>query len=243
MILLATDLDGTFLGGETIYKKQLYDLIDNRKDILLVFVTGRGLESVVSVLEDGLVPGPDYIICDVGATILDGETLENIQPLQSSIEEKWPGKEVVQNKLENVRGLRVQNVPQTRRCSFFFDEHTDMTTLYELAADLECDVLVSAGKFVDILPKGVNKGSTLKQLMQFLDFPEESILVAGDTLNDLSMYETGYKGVVVGKAEPALLEATLNKSHVYTAVDAGAGGIIEAMEHFSEFRKFTEPVF
>ncbi len=41
-----------------------------------------------------------------------------------------------------------------------------------------------------------------------MNFPEGKILVAGDTLNDKSLYDTQYKGVVVGSSEPALLDYT-----------------------------------
>src|SRR3546814_16524324 len=60
-----------------------------------------------------------------------------------------------------------------------------------------------------------------------MDFPEDQVLVAGDTLNDLSLYDTGYKGVVVGAAEAALTRATSGRDHVYQAKSPGAGGILE----------------
>jgi len=161
MLILATDLDGTFLGGRSVHKQQLYRLIREREDIRLVFVTGRGLETVIPLLNDPVIPNPDYIICDVGATIVNGHTLEPIQPLQAGIEHKWPGRLVMQNKLKKVRGLRWQPVPQVRRCSFFFDETTDFDHLQRIADASGCDVLKSAGKFVDVLPGGVNKGSSL----------------------------------------------------------------------------------
>ena len=238
MLLLATDLDGTFLGGKSVLKQQLYRLIRNRQDIRLVFVTGRGLERVIPLLNDPVIPHPDYIICDVGATVVNGRNLDPIEPMQSTIEAKWPGRLPAKNKLKKVRGLRWQEVPQTRRCSFFYDEHTDMAHLKEVVASLNCDLLLSAGRFLDVLPKGVNKGSTLKQLIQLLQFPEEDILVAGDTMNDLSLYQTGYKGVVVGHAEPGLVDAVKDMESIYIAEEAGAGGILEAIEHFPGFRSF-----
>src|SRR3546814_11983047 len=71
-----------------------------------------------------------------------------------------------------------------------------------------------------------------------MDFPEDQVLVAVDTLNDLSLYDTGYKGVVVGAAEAALTRATSGRAHVYQAKSPGAGGILEAIRHFPEFRSF-----
>jgi hydroxymethylpyrimidine pyrophosphatase-like HAD family hydrolase len=99
-------------------------------------------------------------------------------------------------------------------------------------------VIYSAGKFLDVLPKGVNKGSTLLKLVQHLKVNTEDVLVAGDTLNDLAMYHCGFKGVVVGNAEPQLLDATLDIPNVYQAHRAGAGGILEALKQFDNFSHY-----
>jgi glucosylglycerol-phosphate synthase len=238
MLLLATDLDGTFLAGQSFHKQQLYRMIREKNDVRLVFVTGRGLETVIPLLKDPVIPQPDYIICDVGATIVNGHSLDPIQPLQSIVEEKWPGSLTLSNELKKVKGLHWQEVPQTRRCSFFYDEKTDFDSLNSIAASLDVDVLKSAGRYVDVLPAGVNKGSSLKQLIKLLNIPPENILVAGDTLNDLSLYETGYNGVVVGGAESELLEATSAMPLVYQAEKAGCGGILESLDHFHAFKKY-----
>jgi HAD superfamily hydrolase (TIGR01484 family) len=235
MLLLATDLDGTFLGGQTTDKEILYQFIRERIDIKLVFVTGRGLGTVLPVLNDVAVPKPDYIICDVGATIINGNTLEPIQPLQSIIEEKWGGSTFIYDQLKEVKGLSLQEVPQSRRCSFYYNSETDFAHLHKVADTINCDVIKSAGKFVDILPHGVNKGYSLKQLINLLNISPAHILVAGDTMNDLSLYETGYKGVVVGEAEKDLLEATTSMNHVYQASRPGCGGILEAFDYFRIF--------
>ena len=44
-MLLATDLDGTFLAGDPDSRLKLYQLVVSHPEIQLVFVTGRGLES------------------------------------------------------------------------------------------------------------------------------------------------------------------------------------------------------
>ena len=238
MLVLATDLDGTFLHGRSVHKQQLYRMIRERDDVKLVFVTGRGLETVIPLLKDPVIPNPDYIICDVGATVVNGYTLEPVHPLQPMIEEKWPGRLTVRNKVKKVTGLKWQEVPQSRRCSYYYDEHSDLEQLKTVAESLNCDVLVSAGKYVDVLPKGVNKGSTILQLIKHLNYKEQDILVAGDTLNDLSLYETGLKGVVVGNAETKLQEATVDYPHVFHATESGCGGILESIRHFNSFKNY-----
>src|SRR5690606_10091292 len=61
--------------------------------------------------------------------------------------------------------------------------------------------------------------------------PDE-VLVAGDTLNDLSLFETGFPGVVVGKSEQRLVEATRELARVHHATAEGAGGVLEGMRHW-----------
>ena len=232
-MLLATDLDGTFLGGTPVQKEQLYRIINNGKGIQLVFVSGRGLATILPLFNEPFMPKPEFIICDVGATILNGNTLQPIEPIHSLIEERWPGEEMVSGLLTSVKGLVPQNVPQQRRCSYFFNEHTDVDDLKYKVEQLNCDLVLSAGKFADVLPKDINKGYTLQMLANQYHFAAETILVAGDTFNDLSLFATGYKGVVVGNAEPGLLEATAGWHAIYHAKEEGAGGILEAMRYFS----------
>lgn len=237
-MLLATDLDGTFLGGISLHRQQLYRIIRRDPSIRLVFVTGRGLETVLPLLNDPIIPNPDFIICDVGATIVNGHTLDAIQPLQSKIEQKWPGVLQVQQKMEAMPQLQYQEVPQQRRCSYYTSDTSLLPKAKELAAEIGCDVLYSAGKFLDILPAGVNKGSSLTNLVDYLRIDPSEVLVAGDTLNDLSMYQCNFKGVVVGEAEQLLLDATNDIEGVYQASIAGAGGIMQAMKQFETFKKY-----
>lgn len=238
MMLLATDLDGTFLGGKQIDKLRLYRHIQQRQDIRLAYVTGRGLESVLPLLNDQIVAQPDYIICDVGATVVNGRTLEPILSIQSEIEAKWTDIHVLKERLSEISGLKFQEVPQQRRCSFYYNEETDLNKLREIAEEYNCDLITSLDTYVDFMPKGVNKGSTLKKLVEYLSVEESKILVAGDTMNDLALYETGYKGVVVGASEPELIASTKDMENVYQAEKTGAGGILEAISHFPEFNEF-----
>ncbi|APR04288.1 glucosylglycerol-phosphate synthase [Thauera chlorobenzoica] len=231
-MLLATDLDGTFLAGHPENRQRLYQLIGAHPEIKLAFVTGRGLEVVLPILSDPTIPVPDYIICDVGATVVDGRSRQAVQPLQSDIDTRWPGERAVAEAMAAFDALERQEVPQQRRCSYFCTAEAVAPGIEHIAAGLGCDVLHSAQRYLDILPRGVNKGSTLSALVRHLGLEHDSVLVAGDTLNDLSMYEAGFIGVCVGESEPALLEATHGRARVLHARHTGCGGILEAMAHF-----------
>lgn len=231
-MLLASDLDGTLLGGDIDDRLKLYQLINRHPGIQLAFVTGRGLESVLPLLSDPTIPRPDYIICDVGATVVDGHTLQAIQPLQAEIDACWPGEQVIAQALAEVPDIQRQEMPQERRCSYFCREEAVTPALRRQVESLGCDLLFSAGVYLDVLPRGINKGSTLHKLVRLLDIPESAVLTAGDTLNDLSMLDAGFKAVAVGESESALLDATRNKGLVLQARSAGCGGILEALSYF-----------
>ncbi|MFY0252697.1 HAD-IIB family hydrolase [Chitinophaga sp. 30R24] len=238
-MLLATDLDGTFLGGTAEDKAQLYTLLHQQKNIQLVFVTGRGVRSVLTLLEDTALPRPAYIICDVGATVTHLASMTAVEPVQSLIAARWAG-DTIREKLKAVKGLLHQEAEQQYRCSYFYDEGTDITGARQIADSLQCDLLLSAGKYLDILPRGVNKGFTLQQLLQVLSLPHRQVLVAGDSMNDYTLYTSGFKGVVVGNSEPELSRLTTGMPHVLQAKRSGAGGILEAMAFFPEFAGYLQ---
>jgi glucosylglycerol-phosphate synthase len=224
---LATDLDGTLLAGSAADRGQLAVVLSGARTI---FVTGRALETVRPLLLDPLVPKPAFIIADVGATVVDGESLRPIQPIQSRIDAAWPGAHRVLDVLSQFSDLVRQQVPQERRCSYHIDDESVVTEEVEEAVRrLGCDLLISSGRYLDILPRGVSKGSTLSLLLEHLGIDRDGVIVAGDSLNDLSMFLTGIAGVVVRNGERALVERLKDVATVHFARSEGAAGIMEAL--------------
>lgn len=100
--------------------------------------------------------------------------------------------------------------------------------------DLDVDVVVSANVFLDVLPGGVNKGTTLRRVLRRIGAADEDCVVAGDSLNDLALFETGLRAIVVGNCEPALRSRVAGRAHVYQATEHGADGVLEGLEHYQE---------
>lgn len=96
---------------------------------------------------------------------------------------------------------------------------------------LGVDVVVSANVFLDVLPRGVDKGSTLRRVLEWLGALEETCVVAGDSLNDLALFQTGLRGIVVGNCEPALRRRVAGLDSVYQAGGEGVVGILEGLRH------------
>ncbi|WP_324734218.1 glucosylglycerol-phosphate synthase [Pseudomonas paeninsulae] len=231
-MLLATDLDGTFLAGDPEDRLSLYQIIAAHPEIQLAYVTGRSLESVLPLLADPTLPQPDFIISDVGASFTHGDTLQPIQPLQSMVDALWPGESQVASAIEGF-ALERQDVPQMRRCSYFCTpEEAANPALLAAAQSLGCDLLYSAERFLDFLPQGVNKGSSLQALVDWLELDNDQVLAAGDSFNDLSMLNGDFNSVCVGDSEADLLQATETHSRTLHASRSGCGGILQAFAHF-----------
>ena len=91
-LVLATDLDGTFLGGSLQERQKFYNYLQSKRDrLLLIFVTGRSLELTLRLYEEKnlIIPRPDYIIGDVGTTVYEGKTLTPVAQVQNWIADIW----------------------------------------------------------------------------------------------------------------------------------------------------------
>ncbi|WP_068305127.1 HAD family hydrolase [Pararhodobacter sp. CCB-MM2] len=231
---LATDLDGTFLGGTDKDRARLYGWIEeNRDSIGLIFVTGRDPEFIMQMCRERGLPWPEYVVGDVGTTIaevLPDGSIAPIVPLEDDIARRWDDKgAAVRAALDGHPGLQLQPTPFRYRVSY------DLTpTSYDATAEarveaLGLDWLISDNRFFDVLPAGVSKGPSIRRLVEHLGIAPERVLCAGDTLNDLSMLASGLPAVAVGNSEPLLTHQLEGIETVYHARAHGAAGILEAI--------------
>jgi len=230
---LATDLDGTFLGGSQAQRRALYDWIEaNRASVGLIFVTGRDPGFITGMVRDGL-PRPDYVVGDVGTTIAEvapDATLHPIEALEAEIAALWADRgEEVRRALDGAPGLALQPTEFRYRVSFDMDPAAFDPAVAERVRAMGLDPLISADQYFDVLPPGVSKGPSLRRLIAHLGVAEDRVLAAGDTLNDHSMLVCGTPAVAVGGSEPALLEAVADHPRVHKARAPGAAGIIEGI--------------
>jgi hypothetical protein len=136
----------------------------------------------------------------------------------------------VRRTLDGAPGLTPQEGPFRYRMSYHYDPATYEPAAAERIRAAGFDCLISADCFFDVLPPGVSKGPTLLRLIDAIEIARERVLVAGDTLNDLSLFETGLRGVAVGNSEPPLVRELGRFDTVHHARGHGAAGILEAIE-------------
>jgi len=236
-LVLVTDLDGTLLEGSVPTRRRVYRwLASQRHRVSQVFSTGRDLRSVARLLAAeaplGLHP-PHLVIGDVGCTVACGASLTPLALALEPIEALWRGRaEKVLPLLALVPGLSPQPLSSDRRLAYGIDPlRLDTSRLAAIEAH-GVDCLVSGDKYLDVLPSGVNKGSTLLGLLEWLELEHALVVTAGDSLNDLAMFETGLQSVMVGNAEPGLVRALPGLARTYRARAHGCLGILEGLRHF-----------
>src|SRR5438874_2489990 len=89
-LVLATDLDGTFLEGDHRSKRYFYnELVRLRDQVMLIYVTGRPIETVRQFCENGYLPFPHFVLGDHGTQIVDGKQFQYVEPLQNPIIQSW----------------------------------------------------------------------------------------------------------------------------------------------------------
>jgi hydroxymethylpyrimidine pyrophosphatase-like HAD family hydrolase len=234
--VLATDLDGTLLGGNAAERHRFYRWLEApQTGCTLIFVTGRELENTLPLLDEPIageprVPRPRYIIADIGTEIRDGHSLAPIAALQDLVVAAWGDANAqVEALLADEPGIAPQNVGARYRVSYFFDPDDHPQGPIDKIRDAGFDCLLSDGKYLDVLPSGISKGPTLLRLLEHCGLTDRPVVVAGDTLNDLSLFQTGLAGVAVGNSEAGLVEAVRDLPRVHLSRHPGVAGIWDGL--------------
>ncbi|MCT0212226.1 HAD family hydrolase [Synechococcus sp. CS-1327] len=236
-LILVMDLDGTLLGGTVNQRRRLYHWLENRRErVLQIFCTGRDRASVRGLLagDNGLAPPtPHLVISDVGCTVACGSSLETVPIAVDPIEAQWQAvRPRLDGCLQGLAGLSPQLRNVERRYSFNYEPRVFDASILQSLEQLGVDCLLSDEQYLDVLPAGVNKGSTLLNLLALLDLPHGRVVTSGDTLNDLAMFQTGLNGVMVGNAEAKLRALHPELPNTYLAEAHGCAGIAEGLRHF-----------
>jgi Cof subfamily protein (haloacid dehalogenase superfamily) len=81
---------------------------------------------------------------------------------------------------------------------------------------------------IDILPPDASKGKGVEKLALLNQLGPENVMTIGDNFNDVEMLEFAGTAVVMGNADPSLLE----RDEFYTTVSNDESGVAAAIERF-----------
>lgn len=242
--LLVSDLDGTLIGDEPALRRFSAWFEARRDRMLLAYASGRFYSSVEATVREWRLPEPDVVIGGVGSEICRYPSSTRIWPAEQEELDHWDAGQVMKL-LSDVPDLRLQpdEFQSAYKVSYYLEgarprdvEEIDRTLRN---ASIQADIIYSSNRDLDVLPGGVNKGSAVDRLVQWTGLERRDVIVAGDTGNDLSMFEHGFRGIVVANAEPVL--RSLSGDTVYHARGRFAAGVLEGVRHWLSEQDRDEP--
>lgn len=267
--VLATDLDGTLipLDGDQANRDDLLRLKTSfaNDNVSLVFVTGRHLASVESAIKEFQLPNPDWIICDVGATICK-RTNAGWQPLDAYVEtlRKILGHDSLKtyhSHFARFDFLKLQE-PQKQgdfKMSFYSAAENIKNSKHLLEQELakiglNGSVIASVDPFngdglLDVLPNGVSKAFALKWWCDHSNRDANQIIFSGDSGNDYAAMVAGFKTIVVANATPELRNSVVEahraqgwERRLHLANGSATSGVLAGCQRFGLFDKLLPAV-
>ncbi|GEM_PF-4619659 len=118
------------------------------------------------------------------------------------------------------------------------NEHVNPADYVNLVAEMLVDFtrfvdVISSGHAIDILVKGVNKGSGMLEMCTLTSTPRGDVGVIGDSPNDLSaMKLAGWAGCVANAPEKFRETVLSLGGNVYVSPYPYVEGVIDIMDHF-----------
>lgn len=234
--ILACDLDGTLVGDPAALAALLARLAPLRRELGLVYATGRGLASTRALMREAGLPVPDALVAEVGAAVHFPPRWERDRRWSRHLDQRWDPRQV-QAAARKVEQLR----PQPAASQAYFKCSYELTpgaagrvlpALDELLAEggLEHQLVYSSGLHLDVLPRRAGKGRALRYVAKRLHVPTERVLACGDSGNDRDLLAHGGPAALVGNALEELRAAA--PVGAYQARAGHAAGVLEALEHF-----------
>jgi len=242
--LFSSDLDGTLIGNpESTRRFRLaWENLPLSNRPILVYNSGRLVSDVEQVVVAEQLPRADFIIAGVGTQIFDVKAGQMLHAFEDDLRPGWDLAKVkaILAKLPGVTE-QPERFQHAFKSSWFLHRATK-PILEKLAAELtdaglQSTVVYSSLRDLDILPRNATKGNALRWLYTRLNLTASSVLVAGDTGNDSSMFLVpGVQGIVVENAQPELFEAVV-EIPVYCSQQILADGVLDGLRHYGVIRR------
>lgn len=240
--LLATDLDNTLV-GDAKATKDLFEFYHDKKfNPALVYITGRHLNSALSLIEQENLPTPDILITDVGTAIYHAPDWSEDQTWSAWLNETWSPTNILSIS-KDFTSLVQQQLPHQKRISYTSHDSI-MVQAFQAqlnAHEVPCHLVYSSGRDLDILPERSGKGKALEYVLSEYAKDDVHLLIAGDSGNDAEMLSLEYPAVIVGNAQPELDQLPLH-TLLYRAEGQYANGILEAWKHFYPAVQIKKPI-
>jgi sucrose-6F-phosphate phosphohydrolase len=242
--MLATGVSEILKGSSQDAIRRFHKRIRQIRDsVILVYSTGRGLPDIMEDLDEDNLMQPDYVISSAGTEIhrLPGE-----YPQEEWFQYIRPGfkrEEILQFVAEQYPALEYQpDIHQNAlKISYLIkdaeSQELERLKVALLEADLPAKLVYSSGLYLDIIPERAGTGPALKFLVDSLVLMPNQVFVAGNSGNDIGLFQYGFRGIVVANASYELKQEV--ELRAYFSHRSYAAGLLEGLEHYRFFNMAT----
>jgi sucrose-phosphate synthase len=232
-----TDIDQTLLGDDEALQRLNEKLRYIHRRVTFGIASGRRYESVLATLRKHKIPVPDVLISSMGTHIHYGSSLDEDSYWSDHIDHDW-NLHRTRRVLGKLPGLKLQprNKQSRFKISYFYDAElapsADEITTNLHQHELNANVIVSFGQYLDVIPTRASKGLALRYAALRLGIPLENILVAGGSGSDEDMMRGNTRAVVVANRHEEELSDLVDIERIYFSDKAHAAGLLDAIDHY-----------
>ncbi|MDF2594434.1 MAG: family phosphatase [Clostridia bacterium] len=253
--LIVSDMDGTLLNNKGELSPEFFEVFKELKKRGIVFAVASGrqyftlhqtfkaiAEDIIFIAENGtyglykgqeiahnpleeslvkaliqkgrLIKDTDIVVCTK-----TGAYIENNTPRLIDEVKKYYVKHDIVEDLMQVKG----DVLKVTLCDFKGAEVNSHPHFIDLKETLQ--ICIAGERWLDMMAKGINKGTVIKQIQKTFDIKYEETMVFGDYLNDYEMMENAYYSYAMENAHPELKKAAR-----FRAQSNEANGVIEKIK-------------
>jgi len=233
--LLVSDLDDTFLGDREALDRFAAFYEDVRDSLTIAYASGRFYDSIREDILSTSLPAPVAILGGVGSEIRNYPGGDRDEEWTRQISNNWSAARV-RELLGGDNALQLQPAASQsdHKVSYYFENATEaqLDQLKSFLAEhgIAVDLVYSSGRDLDILPKGVNKGTAAVFIADRLGYPPNRVMVSGNSGNDLRLFEHGFLGILVANAHRDLKEGV--GEDVYQSSKKMADGVRDGITHW-----------
>lgn len=235
-----SDLDLNLIGDPAALKALIKRIRENRRKVSFGIITGRRIDSALSIMRKNNLIRPDVLISSFGTRIHYGQDLIEDEAWVDHIDYDWTPRRILKL-LDDLPGLKRQPKKEQslHKISYYYDEkkalsQEELITLLR-QNEVTANVSFSFGQFIDITPSRATKGQALRYVVNRLGISLEQTLVTGSSGADEDMMRGNTLGVVLANRHDEELSQLEDGQRVYFSRKPFASGILEALEYYDFF--------
>ena len=229
-LVLAVDLDETFAAGDGSNRETLFSVLEaHADDVRLIYMSHDSAEKLIGIAADAELPVPAVFMADSGTTVLKGDGTGTIEPIQRNIIQLWPGKEAVAKAIAEVDGVTAIDDEAPCRQGVKVESDEALEALRVKADSLGCHLDRRGEGEWNILPFGVDKGTTLGRYVVEENLAPNAVLAIAEHTGDDCLFGRGWRGGVFAHADSELKEFGDRFHNVTVLEKSGAAGVLDAL--------------